>query len=86
MNTLEINLTIEDPKLRNTIYDTIDVEMVATKTDRGYVKIDSHDNGIRLTIFGKDYVAVRAMTNSILRLVKTSVDVTETLDDILSSQ
>ena len=79
MNIISIEINIPDKKLRETIFSTIVIETAATKTDRGEAKLELTEKGIHLTIEAHDVVATRAITNSILRLVQTSVDVVQSI-------
>ena len=54
--------------------------MQATETTRGYAEIENKDEHILIDLFAQDLVAARALTNSILRLVRASVDVAESIN------
>lgn len=75
MNSIDIKIEIPDSKLRSTLYHTLLVEMDATKNERGFAEIEINENDVCIKIIAVDYVATRALTNSILRLAKASVDV-----------
>jgi tRNA threonylcarbamoyladenosine modification (KEOPS) complex Pcc1 subunit len=75
MNSIDIKIEIPDLKLRSTLYHTLLVEMEATKNERGYAEIGIIENKVCIKIIAVDYVAARALTNSILRLAKASLDV-----------
>jgi len=79
MNTITIEVELDDLELLDTLYQTIDVEMTATKTERGEASVKIIDQTLQVTIIAQDYVAARALTNSIMRLLQTSVDVAESI-------
>jgi len=79
MNTITIAIDIDDPKLRHTLHTTIEVEMEATRTDRGEARTEIDGKTLRIIIHAEDYVAARAITNSIMRLLQASVDVAESI-------
>ncbi|MHA2501362.1 MAG: KEOPS complex subunit Pcc1 [Candidatus Kariarchaeaceae archaeon] len=79
MNTISINLDVPSEQLKRTLLHTLEVEMEATKSERGEASIEISDTGLLIHIMATDLVATRAITNSILRLLQTSVDVAETI-------
>ena len=79
MNKVEIEIDIEDEQLRNTLYTNLDVETQATKTDRGFASAEINGSKLIITIEAQDYVAARAITNSMMRLLQASVDVAESI-------
>ena len=79
MNTINISIEIEDETLLNAVYDSISMEPIQMKTDRGNLKITKESNELILEITTTDLVAARAYMNSIMRLIKTSFDVASVL-------
>ena len=80
MNTITIQLEVEDEQLLQTLYQTLLVEVEHTQTERGGADIQIVSQTLLITINGTDYVACRALSNSLLRLLKTRVDVIDKLE------
>lgn len=81
MNTISIDFEVESAQLKNTLYRTLEVEMQAALNERGHATISITETGLKLEIKAKDLVATRAITNSILRLLQTSLDVVGSISD-----
>ena len=78
-NSVAIKLKIEDPVILESVYQTIAVEVGGIDIPRGNVSIKLTDNHLHLDIEAVDFVALRALSNSILRLVKISLEISETI-------
>ena len=74
-NSVNIKVKVEDPLIFNTVYQTIVIEVNGTDTPRGQVSIKKTNDEIHLTIEAEDFVALRALSNSLLRLMKTSLEI-----------
>jgi tRNA threonylcarbamoyladenosine modification (KEOPS) complex Pcc1 subunit len=80
MNNISIEIEIGDKRLRSTLFQTLQVEMAATRNERGFAQIEIEEDILCIKIMAEDYVAARALTNSILRLAKTSIDVADSIN------
>lgn len=81
-NTIEISIRIKDENLLDTLFRTIEIESKATEDfERGFVTISKKSDSLVVIIQANDLVATRAFTNSILRLIKTSVDVVNSIQN-----
>ncbi|MHA2252866.1 MAG: KEOPS complex subunit Pcc1 [Candidatus Kariarchaeaceae archaeon] len=74
-NSVEIQITIPNPDVLLSIYTAIQVETNATEINRGSIHLRIRDSELVVSVIAEDLVATRALTNSIMRLIKTSVDV-----------
>lgn len=79
VNSVDIEIEIDDLKLLSTLYQTLLVEMEATRNERGFAQVEIEGIKLVIKINAEDYVAARALTNSILRLAKASVDVANSI-------
>ena len=74
-NTIDTRFTISDMDARMTIYNSLVMEKKSADTERARLEIELDGDELVVRVFGEDLVATRALFNSIMRLVKTSVDV-----------
>ena len=74
-NTIDTRFTISDMDARMTIYNSLVMEKRSADTERARLEIELDGDELVVRVFGEDLVATRALFNSIMRLVKTSVDV-----------
>lgn len=78
-NQVDIKIEVENEVSLESVYQTMKIEMKGIRTDRGSAEIRKDNNAILLTIKADDFVAIRALTNSTLRLIKTSLEIIETV-------
>ncbi len=78
-NSVEIRINIDNDDILRSVYQTLLVEMKGVQTDRGRAEIKLDNNTLLLIITATDFVATRALTNSTMRLIKTSMEINETL-------
>lgn len=74
-NTIETRITISDKDAIITIYNSLVMEKKSADTDRARLEIELDGDELVIKVFGADLIATRALFNSIMRLVKTSIDV-----------
>ena len=74
-----MSIEIEDEAVLESVYQTILIEAEGTKTDRGSAEIIKIDNSLIVKISATDFVALRALTNSMMRLLKTSLEIAESI-------
>ncbi|MCH8907068.1 MAG: hypothetical protein IH840_08255 [Candidatus Heimdallarchaeota archaeon] len=77
--TTEIH--IEDKQLLQTLFQAVRMESQASEIKRGHIVVEIEENKLIVTTYGKDLVATRGLTNSIMRLLKTSIDVLKVIDE-----
>ncbi len=75
VNRVKIEFIIPDEKKLSTIFQAIKIEMSAKDVRRGEFLIELDANKLIISISADDLVATRALTNSVLRLVKMSDEV-----------
>lgn len=78
-NSITIKVKIEDTAILESVYQTIVVEVDGIDIPRGNVSIKKTTGHLHLDIEAEDFVALRALSNSILRLVKISLEISETI-------
>ncbi len=74
-NTIDTRITILDEGARMTLYNSLVMEKKSADTERARLEIEVDGDELVIRVFGEDLIATRALFNSIMRLVKTSVDV-----------
>ncbi len=79
-NSIDIRIDIIDKQLLKTVYSAIVVETNAKEIERGKFQIRIDESSLIIKVKGADFVATRALTNSIMRLVKMSIDVGTTIE------
>ena len=80
-NTIDTRITIPDRDARMTIYNSLVMEKKSADTQRAKLEIELDDVELVIKVIGADLIATRALFNSIMRLVKTSVDVLDITDN-----
>lgn len=78
-NTIDLKIEIPNESERQTILQSIQVELNEQINKRATVQISEEDTLIHILATATDLVALRALMNSTLRLVKTISDVTNSL-------
>ncbi|MCY3412551.1 MAG: CTAG/PCC1 family protein [Candidatus Heimdallarchaeota archaeon] len=76
-NSVSIRIEIQDEAVLHATLETMKVEMKGVVTDRGRAEISREGNILCMQIFGRDFVALRALTNSTMRLLKASMEIAE---------
>lgn len=78
----DITTTIEilDKMLLDVIYNAIRIETKGSEIKRGRVEIEKNETQLIIKTFGRDLTSTRGLTNSIMRLVKTSIEVAEAIE------
>ncbi|MDH5401263.1 MAG: KEOPS complex subunit Pcc1 [Candidatus Heimdallarchaeota archaeon] len=74
-NEIEIKIDFEDKITLETILSAIEVEVVQSDSDRASVELNWIETTLIIQIIASDFVALRALTNSIMRLMKTSLEI-----------
>jgi tRNA threonylcarbamoyladenosine modification (KEOPS) complex Pcc1 subunit len=80
-NTIDTRITIPEKDTRTTIYDSLIMEKKSADTERAKLEIELNGDDLVIRVIGTDLIATRALFNSIMRLVKTSVDVLDITDN-----
>lgn len=78
---IEILVEITDSNNLQAIVNTLKVEASEKELKRGAIEVYAQDNNLIISIRADDLVAARSLSNSILRLLKTSVEVVEIIED-----
>ncbi|OLS24460.1 MAG: hypothetical protein HeimC2_22660 [Candidatus Heimdallarchaeota archaeon LC_2] len=78
---IEILVEITDSNNLQAIVNTLKVEASEKELKRGAIEVNAQDNNLIISIRAGDLVAARSLSNSILRLLKTSVEVVEIIED-----
>jgi tRNA threonylcarbamoyladenosine modification (KEOPS) complex Pcc1 subunit len=72
---IKIDITFPNKKELETIYQTLKIETSEKDIKRGFMEIYKNELDLTIRISADDLVAARSLSNSILRLLKTSTDV-----------
>ena len=78
---IDIRVKFSDPHHLHTIVTTLKVEASEKEIKRGSINIHEQENNLLIQINADDLVAARSLSNSILRLLKTSVEVVEIIEE-----
>ncbi len=78
---IEIQVGFSNLKHLEAIVNTLKVEASEKEIKRGKVDISINANNLLIDISADDLVAARSLSNSILRLLKTSTEVVEILEN-----
>lgn len=76
-NQIKISISVENKKQLQAVFSAILVESKSIEITRGNIQIEISGIDLIIIIQASDLVATRALTNSIMRLVKTSLDITQ---------
>ena len=75
LNEVNIRINILDGHILDSVFNALQVETTAKEIERGNLQLDKTATDLIITINAVDFTATRALTNSIMRLVKTSLDI-----------
>ncbi len=75
MNKVAITFNFREKKIADLMYDSINIEIGSSKTKRGKANIEKDETKLIIEIIADDLIAMRAIMNSILRLLGTSYDI-----------
>lgn len=78
---IEIQVGFSDSKHLHAVVNTLKVEASEKEIKRGIVNVSGEENNLLIHIHADDLVAARSLSNSILRLLKTSTEVVEIIEN-----
>ncbi|MHA2171640.1 MAG: KEOPS complex subunit Pcc1 [Candidatus Kariarchaeaceae archaeon] len=74
-NEVTIRISIPDEHILDSVFSALQVETTAKEIERGNLQLNKTDTDLIIIVNAVDFTATRALTNSIMRLVKTSLDI-----------
>ena len=75
LNEVNIRINIPDTDVLYSVFSALQVETTAKEIERGTLELNKTETDLIITVNAVDFTATRALTNSIMRLVKTSLDI-----------
>ncbi|MHA2090597.1 MAG: KEOPS complex subunit Pcc1 [Candidatus Kariarchaeaceae archaeon] len=74
-NEVTIRINISDEDILDSVFSALQVETTAKEIERGNLQLNKTETDLVIIVNAVDFTATRALTNSIMRLVKTSLDI-----------
>lgn len=81
MHSVDFKITIDDNRARENLLQNLDLELQDTGTDRGSVRIAELASQLHIVVEAEDLVMLRALSNSVLRIMKTSLEIIDILSE-----